>query len=77
MAKAKTASTDKAAKFKELATARVNRVLKGIAQIGNLSSKNYERTDAQVRAIFDALQSAVESCEARFQGTAKPDGFSL
>jgi len=69
---------ERSAKFVELATARVNRVLKGMSQIGNLSSKNYIHTEAQVKAILDALEAALGEVEARFtRGVSKPQGFSL
>ncbi len=54
-------------KFVELAEARVNRTIKDLQLIGNLSNKSaYEFTDADVRKIFAAVQKATEAAKARF-----------
>lgn len=58
---------DKRAKFVELANNRVNRSLKDIRLIGNLSNKSaYDYTDEDVRKIIRALQREVESVRGRF-----------
>ena len=63
-------------KFVELAEARVNKTLKDIQLIGNLSNTGaYEFTDADIRKIFSALQRAVDSAKARFsKGSDGPGG---
>ena len=58
---------DRRQKFVDLAEARVNKALKDIQLIGNLSNKSaYEFTEADIRKIFGALQKGVESAKARF-----------
>ena len=58
---------DSAEKFKELAEKRVNKALKDIRLIGNLSNRsNYKYTDAQVKKIMKALKESVRECESRF-----------
>jgi len=54
-------------KFVELAQKRVNRALKDIKLIGNLSNRsNYSYTDDDAKKIYKALQSAVNDLKARF-----------
>lgn len=54
-------------KFVELAEARVNRTIKDLQLIGNLSNRSaYEFTDADIRKIFQAVQKAVDSAKGRF-----------
>jgi hypothetical protein len=58
---------DKRQKFVDLAEARVNRAMKDMQLIGNLSNKAaYEFTDADVKKIFGALQKAMDSARSRF-----------
>jgi len=54
-------------KFVELAEKRVNRALKDIKLIGNLSNRsNYVYTEKDARAIISALNKAVGEVKARF-----------
>lgn len=54
-------------KFIELAEARVNKTLKDLQLIGNLSNKAaYEFSDADVRKIFSALQRGLDTAKSRF-----------
>jgi len=54
-------------KFVELAQARVNRTIKDLQLIGNLSNRSaYEFTDADIKKMFAAVQKAVDSAKARF-----------
>lgn len=54
-------------KFILLAEARVNRALKDIQLIGNLSNRSaYEFSDADIRKVFAALQKGLETARARF-----------
>lgn len=56
-------------KFVELAEARVNRALKDLQLIGNLSNRSaYEFTDSDIRKIFSALQKGLDTAKARFGG---------
>ena len=57
--------------FVRLAEARVNRALREIRLIGNLSNRGaYSYTDADVREIFKALQREADAAKARFTGEA-------
>lgn len=71
---------DKRGKFIELANNRVNRTIKDLRLIGNLSNKSaYEYTEEDVRKITKALQRELDAMHARFEGPGKgidPD-FSL
>lgn len=54
-------------KFVELAEARVERTLKDIQLIGNLSNKSaYEYNEEDVKKIFSALQQALNVSKNRF-----------
>lgn len=54
-------------KFIELAEARVNKTLKDLQLIGNLSNKSaYEFTETDIRRIFSALQKSLDTAKARF-----------
>lgn len=71
---------DKRAKFVELAEARVNRAIRDIRLIGNLSNRNaYTYNDEDVRKVFRALQKELDAAKARFSGdgSAKEEGFRL
>jgi ACT domain-containing protein len=72
-AKVATANESKGAKFKRLADARVSKVLKQIALIGNLSGSGYEYEAAQVEKIQSALVEQVKATMGRFTKTAKKD----
>lgn len=57
--------------FVRLAEARVNRALKEIQLIGNLSNRSaYEYSESDVRAIFRALQRELDGAKSRFVGDA-------
>ena len=54
-------------KFIELAEKRVNKAIRNINLIGNLSNKsNYSYTEQDVKKIVAALRSAVEEIRGRF-----------
>ena len=64
--------SNKRDKFVSLAEARVNKVLKDIQLIGNLSNKSaYEFSEADVRKIFLALQKALDIAKNRFSRDAE------
>ena len=71
---------DKRGKFVELATNRVNRTVKDIRLIGNLSNRSaYEYSEDDIRKISRTLQRELELMKLRFSGGGK-DGegeFSL
>jgi len=52
-----------------LAEARVNRALREIRLIGNLSNRSaYSYSETDVRQMFKALQRELDSAKARFTG---------
>lgn len=60
-------SRDKAAKFIELANKRVNKAIKDIKLVANLSNKqNYEYSEEQARKIVKALQHEVDQLKQTF-----------
>jgi hypothetical protein len=59
--------SDKRDKFVRLAEQRVNRALREIRLIGNLSNRAaYTSTEDDVKKIFRALQKELETAKARF-----------
>lgn len=53
--------------FVRLAEARVNRALKDIRLIGNLSNKSaYSYTEEDVKKVFRALQREIEFARSKF-----------
>lgn len=61
---------DKSAKFVELANKRVNRALKDIQLIGNLSNRqNYDFSDDQAKQIIKVLQQEIDILKLCFQST--------
>jgi hypothetical protein len=59
-------------KFVQLAQARVNKALKDIQLIGNLSNRsNYDYTDEDVTKIFRALNEEIAACKKRFDTKKK------
>lgn len=61
------AREDDRKKFVELAEKRVNRAIKDIKLIGNLSNRsNYSYTEKDAKAIVTALNKAVTEVKARF-----------
>lgn len=59
-------------KFVELASKRVNRALKDIQLIGNLSNRsNYDYTDQDVSKIFKALHDELAACRKRFEQASR------
>jgi len=62
-------------KFIELAEARVNKTLKDMQLIGNLSNRSaYEFSEADVRKIFSALQRGLDTAKSRFTREAAGTG---
>ena len=58
-------------RFVRLANARVNRALKDIQLIGNLSNKsNYQYVERDVELIFRALSDELKSCRSKFTADA-------
>lgn len=64
----------------DLANKRVNRAIKDLRLIGNLSNRRaYHYEDADAKKILRALQAEVDGLKARFRGDTDDDGslFSL
>ena len=60
---------DKRRKFVELADKRVNRAIKDLRLIGNLSNRAaYEYSDKDVKTIVRALQKEVDAVRSRLGG---------
>jgi hypothetical protein len=59
-------------KFVMLANSRVNKAIKAIHLIGNLSNRsNYDYTDEDVSKIFRALNDEINTCKRRFELASK------
>lgn len=55
-------------KFVKLAQSRVNKTIKDIQLIGNLSNRsNYDYTEEDVAKIFRALTDELTACKKRFE----------
>lgn len=65
---------DKANKFIELANKRVNRTLKNLRLISNLSNKNnYDYSDEQAKKILRTLQKEIDLVKADFNNTGQSE----
>lgn len=65
-------SKSKEENFVRLAEARTNKAIKNIELIGNLSNRAcYEYSQAQVDAIFTALQAAISTQKSKFKDSSK------
>lgn len=61
------ADETKEQKFKRLATARANIVIKRINLLANLGNKNaYGYNDAQVEKVFATIQKTLDNAKASF-----------
>ena len=59
--------SDKREKFVKLAEQRVNRALREIRLIGNLSNRSaYSSTEEDVKKIFRVIQKELDAARARF-----------
>ncbi len=62
---------DKAGKFVELATKRVNRAINDLRLISNLSNRNnYDYTDEQAKKIVRTLQKEIDLVKSNFDQAA-------
>jgi len=67
---------DKRERFVSLAESRVNKAIKDIRLIGNLSNKNnYVYGDSEAQAIFRALEQEMKALRSRFNQSSKKDDF--
>ncbi len=72
--------SQKREKFVELAEARVNKALKDLQLIGNLSNRSaYEFNETDIRKMFGALQKALDGAKGRFsrEGDGGTGDFKL
>ena len=60
-------------KFIRIASPRVNSVIDKLDILSNCASANYEYTEEQVEAMFDAIRTAVDNCYAQFQPKVKSE----
>lgn len=70
----------KADKFKRLATFRINKVIKCLDQIENLSNTSaYEYTPEMIDKMFGAMEKKLEETKAKFtkQPKEEKDTFSF
>jgi hypothetical protein len=59
--------SEKRTSFKRLANNRVNRVLKDLNLVGNLSnSQNYSYSEKDIKVIFKAIDSELSIAKSRF-----------
>ena len=67
--------SDKNQKFIELAEKRVNRAIKDLRLIGNLSNKNnYAYTDTQVQKVLSTLEQELKMLKAKFSTRSESTG---
>ena len=65
---------DKREKFVEIAEKRINRLIKDIRLIGNLSNKsNYSYADEDVRKMFTAIENEVRASRRKFENSGVSD----
>jgi len=55
-------------RFRRLANLRVNRILRDLRLLGNLSNKShYDYSEEEVRKIFKAIDAQLRDSKARFK----------
>ena len=64
-------------RFKRVAEKRVQRVLDSLRSLSQCSNKRmYQWDDQQLKKIWQAIESALESCKASFE-ESEPEEFRL
>ena len=59
-------------KFKRLAAARGDRVIRELGLLSNLANEsNYEYTDSEVQKMFAVIDAELRECKARFSTRTK------
>lgn len=62
----------KSDKFKRLASARGDRVIRELGLLSNLANEsNYEYTDQEVQKMFSVIEAELRECKARFTTRSK------
>ena len=65
-------------RFVRIGNKRIPNALRAVAAIGNLTGANYVSTEAQQKAIVDALRAAVDTLETKLAGKKQTTtGFVL
>lgn len=65
-------------RFVRVANKRIPKTLKAIRNIGNLSGPGYSKTDVQIKAICEALDTEVRLVKQKLAGTKEiAPGFSV
>jgi hypothetical protein len=65
---------DKRQKFVNIAEKRVNRLIKDVRLVGNLSNRsNYQFTGDDVRKIFTAVEAEIRNARKRFDSVGSTD----
>jgi hypothetical protein len=59
-------------RFRRLAAARGDRILKEIGLLGNLSNdRNYEYSSEEVQKVFAAIEAELKDCRSKFVTTPR------
>ena len=59
-------------KFQRIASARTQKIIKMIELLGNCSNTYYyEYSDAEVKKIFDAIESEIKLAKEKFKNNGK------
>ena len=67
-------SETKHEKFTRIAEARTNKIIDMIRLLGNCSNtSNYEYSDADVKKIFNAIDTELRSCKNKYQDAKERD----
>ena len=69
---------EKQERFKRLATARTNSVLKALNTLGHCSNRSaYTYSEEEVKKIFSEIETATKNVKAKFHYPRKNKKFSL
>ena len=69
---------EKRERFKRLATARTNSVLKTLNTLGHCSNRSaYDYSEEEVKKIFSEIESVTRDTKAKFHYSKKNKKFSL
>lgn len=69
---------DKKDRFKRLATARTNEILKKLRILSNCANRSaYEYSEEEINKIFVAIERAAKESKSKFYFPRHKDGFKL
>jgi ribosome-associated translation inhibitor RaiA len=78
MVKEKVPDESRGNRFKRLATARTNAVLKKLHVLGNCSNKSaYSYSSQDIDKVFSAIEKEVKKTKARFEAASERRTFNL